>query len=334
MKKGIGIGLLISAWLACTPAWADGIDSVGLLRTDYVGVGGIDMPKFVQRRIYVYLMDLFVTNKGFKQALSEIRAAGVSPEKILKRIVVGIPTDVERSEHIVLWETNEDLSQYKPMIAAHSDAIDTRKHNGMEYYATKRENECLAILDNLIVLGSELRVKEVLAAYKEGYREGPTNAGIRAELQRVNRQADAWFVWGLSAKESDKIGRADPILDKSSEGIGMLKLGDIKHGNLSMDFVAGLNAKACVGMKDDASAKQASDVMNAFLAEMAKDVDVVELGFDQFLSGIKFDKDKADVKLSVNYDQSKFDALVALVTQIAKSVPGNMQGSGQGAGVK
>ncbi|MBQ1926481.1 MAG: hypothetical protein II180_10240 [Proteobacteria bacterium] len=329
MRRGIGIGLLLSLWLACTPAWAEGIDSVQLMRGDYVGVGGIDMHKFVQRRIYVYLMDLFVTNAGFKQALSEMRAAGVVPEKILNRIVVGIPTDVERAEHIVLWETSEDLAQYKPIIAAHSDVIDKRSHADLEYFATKRENECLAMLDNVIVLGSELRVKEVLSAYKEGYRGGPKNEALQKELKRVNRAMDVWFVFGLSDKEKEKIGRADPVLDKSAEGLGVLKLGDMQHGNLSMDFSSGLNAQASIEMKDAVSAKQTSDVMNAFLSEMVKDRDVMELGFDQFMSGIKFDMAKSDVKLSVVYDQAKFDALVALVTQVAKSVPGNARVAGK-----
>ena len=320
MKKGIGIGLLLSIWLACVPAWADGLDSVGLLRTDYVGVGGIDMPKFVQRRIYTYLMDFFVTDMKAKQALSEIRSAGICLEDILTRIVVGIPADVERSEHIVLWETSENLSKYKPLISAHSQAIDTRSYLDIEYFATKRENECLAILENVLVLGSELRVKEVVESYKNGYRGGPANEGLQSELRRVNRAQDVWFVFGLSDKERKIVGRADPLLDKTAEGLGMLKLGDIQRGNIAMDFSSGIDVKGRVVLNTPEAAKQTASLLNAFLAEVSQDQDVKELGFDSFVPGIKFGAEKADVTLNVIYNQKKFEEMIALVTQLAKSI--------------
>ncbi|MBQ9816279.1 MAG: hypothetical protein IJM59_02260 [Proteobacteria bacterium] len=322
MKKGIFGGLVMALWLAVTPAWAEGVDSVTWLQGDYVGVGGIEVPKFVQRRIYTYLMNFFVTDKAAKQAFDEIRAAGIVLEDILTRIVVGVPVDVERAEHIILWETSEDLSKYKVLLSAHSQIIDTRSHQGVEYFATKRENECLAILGSVLVLGSELRVKEVIEAHKAGYKDGPKRAALQAELKRVNRKMDAWFVFALTDKERKTIGRADPLIDMTAGGLGTLKLADIQKGHVVFDFSKGLSVSSSVEMVSEASAAQTARLMTAVLQDAGKDQDVKDLGFDSFVSGISFESKKSDVILNVNMDQPKFDELISQVTQIAKSVSG------------
>lgn len=320
MRKRLLLGLTMALCLAAAPAWAENIDSSQWLKGDYIGVGGIDMPKFSQRRIYSYLMNFFVTDKGVKQSLEEIKSAGIILEKILTRVVIGVPSDVERSEHIILWETTEDLSKYKELLAKHSQAMDLHQYEGMEYYATKRENECVAILDNVLVLGSELRVKEILNAHKAGYKDGPKNAALRAEMKQVDKKKDVWFVFVLSDKIRKNLAKTDPIIDMSAGGLGTLNLSEIQKGNLTMDFSNGLNAQAKVEVNSADSAAKSARLLNAVIAEASNDQDVKELGFDSFMTGVAFNAKKSNVSVSVIYDQSKFDELIAIVTQFMKSI--------------
>ena len=152
MRRGILAGGFLAAFLSMSPLWAEPLDSTTWLKGDYIGVGAIDVPRLAHRRIYTYLMDFFVTDKNVRQAFGIIRDAGIRFEDVLTRIVVGIPSDIQNAEHVILWETNEELSKYRTILAAYGDRIDKRMYQGMEYYATKRENECLAILDNVLVL--------------------------------------------------------------------------------------------------------------------------------------------------------------------------------------
>ena len=322
MKKKLTCGILMALWLAAMPAYAGDMDSITWLRGDYVGVGSIDMSKLAQRRIYTYLMDFFVTNNGARQALGEIRAAGINLEEILERVVVGIPTDVERSEHVVLWETTQDLTKYSSLLSPHSQVIDKRIYQGMEYFATRRENECFAIIDNVFVLGSELRVREVLDAHRAGYKDGPKNAELKAEMKRVDKTRDVWFVFALGDKEKKKLANTDPILDMSAAGVGVLKMSDIQKGNLSIDFSEGLKADANVKMVSPDSAKLSSSVIVAALADIKNDPDVKALGFDSFMNGLSFAADSDDIHMTVTYTQAKFDELIVLFTQFAKSVSG------------
>lgn len=320
MKNRFFAGLGLALCLAASPAWADDVDSSMWLRGDYVGVGGIDMPKLSQRRIYSYLMKFFVTDKGVKQALDEIKSSGIVLEKILTRVVVGIPSDVERSEYIVLWETTEDLSKYKKLLSSHSQAIDTRTYQEMEFFATRRTNECLAILDNVLVLGSELRVKEVMEAYKSGYKDGPKNALLKAEMKQVDKKKDAWFVFVITDKEKKALAKTDPIIDMTAGGLGSLKLSEMKKGNISFDFSKGLNASANIEVISPEVAAGSAKLLTAAFAEAANDKDVKELGFDSFVSGVAFNAKKSDVTVSVVYEQAKFDELIAIVTQFMKGI--------------
>ena len=325
MKRGLFGGIFLSLWLAAMPAWAQEsapVDTVTWLEGDYIGVGGIDVPKFVQRRIYTYLMDFFVTDSGVKTALETIRSSGIVMENILKRIVFGMPVDIERSEHIILWETSETLMQYKAILGAHSSKLDVRQQNGVEYFATKRENECLAILGNVLVLGSERKVRAVIDAYQKGYKGGPSNPELHQELKRADKTKDAWFAFVLGDKERKFIGRGDPIVDMRAGGLGVLNFGDILRGNASFDFSKGLNVQGNVGMVSETSAKQASGVIQKVLLDAASDADVKASGFDKFIGGIKLGNKKSDMQISVVYNQGKFDELIAAVTQFMKNVPG------------
>lgn len=322
MKKKLTCGILMALWLAAMPASAGDFDSITWLKGDYVGVGSIDMSKLAQRRIYTYLMDFFVTNNGARQALSEIRSAGVNLEEILSRVVVGIPTDVDRSEHIVLWETTQNLTQYSSLISTHTQVIDKRIYQGMEYFATRRENECLAVIDNVVVLGSELRVREVLDAHRSGYKDGPKNSDLKAEIKRVDKSRDVWFVFALGDKEKKKLAKTDPIVDMSAAGIGVLKMSEIQKGNLTIDFSEGLKADVNVKMISADSAKLSSNVITAAIADIKKDPDVKALGFDSFANGLSFAADNDNIHMTVTYTQAKFDELISQFTQFAKSVSG------------
>lgn len=336
MKRGIFGGILLALCLTALPVCAqepERVDTVTWLEGDYVGVGGIDVPKFVQRRIYGYLMDFFVTDSGVKTALDSIRASGIVMEDILTRIIVGMPVDVERSEHIIFWETTEQLSRYKAVLGAHSEKLDTRQQNGVEYFATKRENECLAILGNVLVLGSERKVRSVIDAHQKGFKGGPSNPELHKEIKRADKTKDAWFAFVLSDKERKIIGRGDPLVDMRSGGLGVLNFGDIERGNASFDFSKGLNVQSHLGMVSEARAKQSSTLIQKLLEDASKDPDVEASGFGQFISGIKLGSKKSDMQLSVVYDQSRFDALIATVTQFMKSVPGQTSASALSATV-
>lgn len=322
MKKGIFLGLFLSAALAISPASAEETDSMSWLSGEYIGVGSIDVHKFVQRRIYSYLMDFFMTNQAAKTAMQEVKNAGIRLEDILTRIVAGVPTDVDKTEHIVIWETSVDLSQYKSILGTHSQNIDKRTYQDVEYYATKRENECLFVHGNMLILGSELRVREVIDSIKKHYTGGPQPAILQKEIKRARKDLDAWFAFAITPKLKKQLVQLDPVVDMSAAGLGQLKVALVQSGNMAFDFSKGLSVKGAFAMPSAESATQSSAVMNAVLSNAATDKDVKELGFDTFMHGIVFNAEKTDALFTVDYDQNLFDQLIALVTQAAKSVPG------------
>ena len=322
MKRGILIGILMVLVAFISPAWAENVDSIQWMRGDYIGVGGIDVQKFSQRKIYQELMAFFETDSGVKQALGEVRDAGVVLDKTLKRIVDGVPVDVERSEHIVIWETNEDLTKYRAIISGHSNKIDTRTFMDVPYYATKRENECMALIENVFVLGSELRVKEIIESYKTGYKKGLKSPELASEVSRADKSRDAWFAYALTARELQRIGSGDPVIDMTDENLGKLNLGDMRQGNISLSFSSGLLVFSATKMVSEQSAKQTATLLSALVERGANDKDIAELGFGAFLTGVSFSSKKDDLMLTVTYDQARFDELIALITQFAKSIPG------------
>lgn len=313
------LGLLMVVCIAL-PAWAENVDTSMMLKGDYVGVGAINIKQFSQSPLYGYLMDFFRTDDSVKLAFSELQAAGLLPEKVLARIVVGVPADVEKSEHILLWETTEDLTKYHSILVSHASVFDIRKHQEIEYFATKRENECLVLLGKILVLGSELRVKEFIESYKANYHKGPGRQALQAEMKRTDKTKDAWFAWALNSNEQQRIGRGDPVVDMTASGLGSLKMSEIRSGTLTLDFSSGLKSNAYISMTSDATASQTANLLMAMLQNGAEDEDVKELGIGAFLTGITFSAKKSDVRMSVDYDQTKFDQLIQLVTQFAKSL--------------
>lgn len=298
------------------------IDASAWLRGNYIGVGSIDMQRLAQRRIYTYLMNFFVTDKSVRQAFDVIRSSGIVFEDVLKRIVVGIPEDVDKAEHIILWETTEDLTKYKAIIHTFGDVIDARSHQGITYYATKRENECIALLGHVLVLGSELKVKAVLDAYKSGYKGGVDNQALRNEVARTEKTHDAWVAFVVDESQRAMLARTDPVVDMTAEGRGALRLSDIHSGHLALDFAKGLHVDSAFLMSSQKAAEQTSSVVNALIANAKTDPDVKALGFDIFFPNIHFSSKERDVLMSISLDQSAFDQLIALVTQVVKSVPG------------
>ena len=75
-------------------------------------------------------------------------------------------------------------------------------------------------------------------------------------------------------------------------------------------------------MNDDKSAAQTAKAVSVLLANGKKDPDVQALGVESFLSGIAFNASTSEVTMTINYDQATFDQLIALVTQLVKSMPG------------
>lgn len=327
MKKGLVLSSILATWLFAIPSYAEPIDSMQWFKDDYVAVGAVDVPKLAQRRIYTYLMDFFVTDQNVKQAFTIIRASGIVFEEVLQRIVVGIPADVDKSEHIILWETSEDLTKYKEIFATYEKTLDKKTHQGIEFYATKRENECMAILGNVLVLGSELKVKSILDAHKANYTAGVSNPDLQAMVKRADKKSDAWLAFALDATQRQRIGRDDPIIDMTSTNEGALKLGDIQAGLLALDFSKGLKASSLFVMPSEIEAQNTQKAVSTVLSNAQKDGDIQALGVDTFIPGIRFKAQKNEVLMTVSYDQETFDKLIALVTQVVKSIPGQPQNS-------
>ena len=311
-------GLLITFWIAA-PAWADNGDSIMWLKGDYVGVGGINIDKFSKTPLYNELMNFFKTSQEVEIAFQVMSDSGLVPEKILNRIVVGIPSDVEKSEHLVFWETTENLDKYKELLQSRPE-FDIRKYEGIEYFATKRTNECLFITGKVLVLGSELKIKEIIESVKSNYNKGPKRQSLQKELKRTDKSHDAWFAYALTTSEQERLGRGDPIVDMSASDLGKLNLGQIKSGNLSLDFSSGLRANAMIQMNSVETAAQTANLLMALLQEGTTDEYVRSIGMESFLTGISFSAQKSDIRMNVNYDQEKFVKLITLVTQFAKSI--------------
>lgn len=335
MFKALLTGFVLCFLCLATPVQAFAqtnatTDTLTWISSDYAGVGAIDMQKFPKRKLFSDLMSFFVTDVRAKEALGMLKAEGVDFDKALRRIVVGVPTDVEKGEHILFWESLVDLSKYKKVLELNALHLDVRSHQGATYYATKRENECLAIIDDVLVLGSEKAVKAVLQKkFSKTVSAQKFWPGLADELKKVDKSKDAWFAYSLGDAERKRIGRGDPIIDMTSTGKGAVNLGDMRSGNFSIDFSKGLDVSYHVTVVDEARAKVTLELIKSLLADSAKSEDVKALGLEGFISGLSLSAKKSVLTIKIAYSQAQFDALIGLVTDLAKSLPG--QGSQKAA---
>ncbi|MGN1073282.1 MAG: hypothetical protein ACI4VB_11360 [Bradymonadia bacterium] len=316
MRRGILAGGFLAAFLSMSPLWAEPLDSTTWLKGDYIGVGAIDVPRLAHRRIYTYLMDFFVTDKNVRQAFGIIRDAGIRFEDVLTRIVVGIPSDIQNAEHVILWETNEELSKYRTILAAYGDRIDKRMYQGMEYYATKRENECLAILDNVLVLGSELKVLSVIDSYRTQYRGGVSSAVLRQEILRVDKSRDAWFAFAVDEATRERIKGKGLVFDWTSTKEGILRLWEVPSGNMTLDFSTGLRAHLTFVMDPATSVPEATTFGNAALTSFGKNIPELQA----VAKGFRFVAAEREVLGEIDYSQETFDQLIDFTTLLVKEV--------------
>ena len=129
-------------------------DPMSLLSGDFVGVGSVNMERFTKRALYDDVMKLVLTDARAADTLKRIESQGFDIKKDISRIVVGVPADVERREHIIIWESKKELSKLESVFEG--DGIEKREHNGMSYFAYTRDNICVAILGKMMVQGSAL----------------------------------------------------------------------------------------------------------------------------------------------------------------------------------
>jgi len=319
MRKGFFFGVWLTLFLAAGSVRAADVDVVQWLGEGYVGIGVIDMQKLPQRKIFTDLMHFFVTDDNAKQALSHLNDAGLN-YGMLTRVVVGIPNDVEKSEHIIFWESKESLQRFVPVVDKYRDELNVRTYRGVTYYCTKRQNECFTFFDTLLILGSERQVRAMLDVRQSNLRVRK-NGPLAHQAELADKTKDVWFAFALTDSERTRIGRADPIVDMSSEGLGKLNFSDLRAGHFSLDFSTGLAMAGALSMAGEASASALSGIVSKLMADALNSLGVKELGVDVFIRPIKIGAKKATVNIAFSYSQAVFDQLIALVTDLAKSVP-------------
>lgn len=320
MKRVSFLGLLVLFLFLGAQAQAKNVDTLEWLSGDYVGVGSVNMERFGQRKLFDELISFFLTDSDTKKAFSDLEAAGFNLKKDVARIVVGVPADVERGAHLVIFESKKDLEPYRALLA--SDHIDKRLHSEVEYYCTKRNNECMVVNGQNLVVGSEARVKAVVDVIKAGGKgDLKKNSALNAQIKDVSKSKDSWFAYALTSKMREKIGKGDPIADLSEQGKGKVNLGDLKAGNLTLDFESGLvvNSKSALASEASASALQAFISKN--LDDAAKSDDVKSLGIEFLVKAVSVSSKGSNLLLGVKLSADEFDQVIALTTSLAQSVP-------------
>ena len=120
MKKGFLFGIIFALFIFIESAYADSCDVLDMFDGTYVGVGAIDMQKMPDREIYGTLMSFFMTDPEAHKVLVDLEKSGLS-SKSVRRIVVGIPADVERAEFLMIWETMSSIKPYVPVLEKYAE---------------------------------------------------------------------------------------------------------------------------------------------------------------------------------------------------------------------
>ncbi|MGI5830476.1 MAG: hypothetical protein ACOX8U_09960 [Bradymonadia bacterium] len=319
MKRTWILGLLL-IFVFVSQAQAKDVDTVEWLSSDYVGVGAVDMERFSKRKLYDDLMAFFLTDADTKQALTGLEAAGFDSKTDVKRIVVGVPADVERGAHIVFFEAKKHLEAYRPLLA--HDKIDVRTHSEVEYFCTKRANECMTVFGNVLAVGSEGRLKSVIDVVKAGGKgDLKKNTALAAQIKSASKNKDSWFAYALNTKIRERLGKNDPIADLTEDGLGKVNAGDLKAGNLSIDFQKGLDVSAKSNLVSKQAAASVATYLTKLLTDAGNSEDVKSLGIDFLIKAVSASAKDSNVLVTIKLSAAEFDQVIDLTTGLVQSVP-------------
>lgn len=317
MKKGFLFGILIAFFFCFGNAYADSCDVLDLFDNTYVGVGAVDMQKLPDREIYGKLMSFFMTDPDAKRILMELEQAGMT-SKSVRRIVIGIPNDVERAEFLMVWETMTPIVPYLPIIEKHANSLDKTALSGQDYYCKKNSNQCLMILDDFsVVLGSRAKIVNFITLLVDPDKR-EANGRLKQMSASLVEKDDAWLVFWLDDVQRARIGQGDPIVDMRSEGKGTLRLGSIQSGKMSIDFSKGLKANIAIQMDNADNANSFANIMTTLLDIARKDDDVKSLGLIDVINGIQVNAQTNEFLVTVVFSHETFIQLIGVITDLVK----------------
>lgn len=317
MKKGFLFGILIAFFFCFGNAYADSCDVLDLFDNTYVGVGAIDMQKLPEREIYGKLMSFFMTDPDAKRILTELEQSGMT-SKSVRRIVIGIPNDVEQAEYLMVWETMNSIAPYKPIIDKYADSLVKSTLSGQDYFCKKQSNQCLMILNDFsIVMGSRTKLANFITLLVDANKRD-ANGRLKQMSSSMSQNEDAWLVFWLDDVQRARIGQGDPLVDMRSEGKGTLMLGSIQAGKVSLDFSKGLKAEIVIQIDNAEHAKSFADVLGVLLDMAKKDEDVKSLGLIDMMNGIHVSAKNTDLSINVVFSHETFIHIINVVSDLVK----------------
>ncbi len=316
MKKGFLFGIIFALFIFIESAYADSCDVLDMFDGTYVGVGAIDMQKMPDREIYGTLMSFFMTDPEAHKVLVDLEKSGLS-SKSVRRIVVGIPADVERAEFLMIWETMSSIKPYVPVLEKYAEAFEKKKLGNHDYYCKKNGNQCLLMLDESLVLASQAKMNNFILMLDKTSKNNK-NVKLKEIAHETDQKKDAWLVFWLDDVQRGRIGQGDPLVDMSAEGKGTLRLGSIRSGSVTLDFSKGMHANITIQMLEPAHAQYFSDILTTLLERARNDEDVITLGLVDVMNGIKLGARKNEFVVTVAYSQKTFSQLISVVSDLVK----------------
>ncbi len=317
MRKSFLFGVLLAFLLLLESACAMASDGLDWVLSDYVGVGAIDMQKITDRKIYTDLMALFVTDPDARQVLGELEKAGLN-SKSIRRIVVGIPQNVDKGEFVVFWEIQDAVDKYLPVLGSRESELTKYHYEDKDYYCMKQNRICLMVNDTRLVLGSEDKIRGVIDVVI-GKSSVKKNDALIQKAQQADQTKDAWLAFSLNDASRARIGAADPIVDMSVEGKGQIRLGAVQSGVVSLDFSTGLKSEILVLMKNEDDAKAYSEIIGDLMKLGLESEDVKFLGLTAVIEGIRIHHQEKNVAVTIDYSSDTFMKLQLMVTDLVKA---------------
>ena len=320
MKHSIVAGILALSLAFSTAAFAKDIDSIDLFSGDYIAVAGVDVDNLATRPLYKKATGDASVNKeadGLKNKLNALDAS-LDAEKDIDTMLIAIPKDIDKEEHIIILEFKKSLANAQAAIEADSvkpDSAYTRMEvDGIIYYIHKRENEWITVIDDKrIAIGSEREVKAVAASNKAGKAAKPikNNAALYKQYQAADKKNDIWGAYILTARELKELKGA--VLD--GEGGKSFHADQIESGTLSIHLAKGLALNVVAKMKSEAAAADGSAVLGSTLGTFLSDPQLDAMGLGFLSSSIKISSAKSDLKANVSFTNEQVDVLIGLAVE-------------------
>lgn len=320
MKHSIVSGILALSLAFSTMAFAKDVDSIDLFSGDYMAVAGVDMDNLATRPLYKKIRsDASVTKEADSlQAKLSALDASLDAEKDIDQMIIAIPTDVDKEEHVIIFEFKKSIAN--AVVAMEADSVKPEsaysrvEADGIVYYIHKRGNEWLTVIDDKrLAVGSEREVKAVAASKKAGKSAKPLkkNAALYKQYQAADKKTDIWGAYILTARELKAM--KDVVLD--GENGKTFKADEMESGNISIHLAKGFALNLIAKMKSDASASNGATVLGSTLNAFLSDPQLNEIGLGFLSSAIRVSSAKSNLKGTVNLDNDQVNTLVGLAME-------------------